>query len=88
MMGGEASVMKVIFTNILVGLVGVLLYYQFPAFSGVLTLVALLFIYSLMFRLSFFRAFLAWIIQGILAFVLFVLAVMVFGIPVSLAAVS
>lgn len=86
MMGGEASIARVILTNLLVGLVGVLLYYQFPMFSGILSLIALLLVYSMMFRISVIRAAFAWLIQGVIAFLLLLAAVFLFGIPIMLIA--
>ena len=84
LLGGEASIFKVILANLLVGLAGVLIYYQFPAFAGIITFVGLLLIYSMMFRISFVKALFAWILQGIIAFVLLVLAVILLKVPITL----
>ena len=83
-LGGEASILKVIVTNLLVGFMGVLIYFEFPAFSGIITMVALLLIYSFMFKLSIIRAFVAWILQGIVAFALMMVAVLLLGVPISI----
>ncbi len=84
MMGGEASFFKVILANLLVGIVGVVIYYQFPVFAGIITLLALLFIYSIMFKISIFKAFFAWVLQGIIAFLLLMIAIFLIGVPIGI----
>lgn len=65
-LGGEASIFKVIAANIVVGVI----YFFVPSLFA---FVLLLFVYKMMFDLSWFGAFCAWIIQFIIG------ALLVFG---------
>ncbi len=73
-LGGKATILKVILVNIAVGLLGFLL--NIPIIGFIL----LLLIYKEMFELSWFRAFLAWILQFVVAVILILCAVLLLGI--------
>ena len=73
-LGGKATILKVIFVNLIVGVI-----------SGVLAIpllgfILLLFIYKKFFELSWLKAFLASILQFVVAAILVVVAVVVLGI--------
>ena len=73
-LGGKATILKVIFVNLFVGIV-----------SGVLSIpllgfILLLFIYKKFFELSWLKAFFALILQFVVAVILVVIAIVVLGI--------
>ena len=73
-LGGKATILKVIFVNLFVGII-----------SGVLSIpllgfILLLFIYKKFFELSWLNAFFAWILQFVVAVILVVIVIVVLGI--------
>jgi hypothetical protein len=78
LLGGNSNLLKTAFVNLIVGLIGAVIYGFLP-FGGLLAFIALLFIYKMMFGLSFLRAFLAWGLQFIIAGLIF-WALIAFGV--------
>ncbi|MBW2999604.1 hypothetical protein KY339_02925 [Candidatus Woesearchaeota archaeon] len=75
MLGGRSSILKVIGVSILVAIAVAVINTFFGAFlSMVLGFLALLLIYRAMFEIGFIRAFFAWALQGVIAFLLLALA--------------
>lgn len=76
-LGGEASVFKVLFVNLIAGIVGIVVN------SHLVTFLLLIFVYKLMFRLSWIAAFFAWMLQFVIALLLVGIAIMLdFGIAI------
>ncbi|MBD3309895.1 hypothetical protein GF351_01615 [Candidatus Woesearchaeota archaeon] len=82
MLGGKATILKVIIVNLLVALAAFVigLIIKVGWVGSVLTAVALLFIYSFMFRIGWVRSALAWLLQVIIAVILIAIFAL-FGIP-------
>jgi hypothetical protein len=78
MLGGDSSILKAAFVNFLAGLVGAGIY-LFTGYGWVVAFIALLVVYKLMFGLGFIRAFFAWVLQGVIGF-LILLALVYFGV--------
>jgi len=70
LLGGKSSLFKVILVNLILGVINGFIDTKFALFSGILSFVALLFIYKIMFDLGWLRAFLVWILQFVIAFIL------------------
>lgn len=69
MLGGEASVLKVLLVNLIAGIIGVVVNSHLVAF------LMLIFVYKMMFRLSWIGAFIAWVLQFVIAALLVALAI-------------
>lgn len=73
-LGGRASIIKILFANILVAVLGALVFSYFGILEGVWSYViafgVLLIVYSIMFEISIIKAFLAWLLQGAILFIL------------------
>jgi len=76
--GGDASILKVFFTNILVAIISSVLLRLF-GFGALIILLSTILVYMFMFKLGFFRAFFAWLIQYVVAFLLVLLFLFVLG---------
>lgn len=76
--GGDASILKVFLTNIIVGIVSAVLMGLF-GFGALIILLVTILIYKAMFDLGFFRAFFAWLIQYVIAFLLVILFAFILG---------
>ncbi len=74
-LGGKATIFKVLMVNLIVGIVGAVL--DVPVVGFVL----LLFVYKEVFKLSWFSAFFAWILQFVVALAL-VIGAVAFGVAV------
>ncbi len=77
LLGGHSSITKAALVNFIAGVVGAGIYF-FTGYGGIAAFIALLVIYKIMFRLSFLRVLLAWFLQGVIGFLLF-LALVYFG---------
>jgi hypothetical protein len=78
LLGGHSNLFKTAFVNFIVGLIGAAIY-AFAPFGGLLAFVALLVVYKFMFGLSFLRALLAWVLQFVIAGLIF-WALIAFGV--------
>ena len=68
MLEGKSSLFKAIIANIVVAVLSFMISLKMTRFAGLLSFLALLFVYKIMFRIGWFRASLAWLIQlGIIA---------------------
>jgi len=79
LLGGDSSIIKVIIVNISVGVVAALINFYVNAYAGIVAFISMLFIYKLAFDLGWIRAFLAWILQGIILVLLILGLILVFG---------
>jgi len=68
-LGGDASVFKVLIVNLIVGIIGI------AVNSHLIAFLLLIFVYKMMFRLSWISAFLAWVLQFVIAALLVALAI-------------
>ena len=73
LLGGKASLLKVIIINLAIGFLDGLITNKFGLFASVISFVVLLAIYKIMFDLGWIRAFFAWILQAVIAILLTVL---------------
>ena len=65
---GKSSLVKAIIANIAVALLSFLIGIKLANYAGLLSFVVLLFVYKIMFRIGWFRAAIAWLLQlGIIA---------------------
>lgn len=79
LLGGDSSILKVIVVNLAVGFAALLLNSFFGVLGGLISFIAMLFIYKVAFDLGLIRAFLAWILQAIVVVVLGFIAIILFG---------
>lgn len=70
LMGGEASLMKVVFANILVGVIVYGVKFLFASIPGFVSFVLMLFIYKVMFKLGWLKTFFAWLLQIVVIIIL------------------
>ncbi|MBN2567619.1 hypothetical protein JXB02_06075 [Candidatus Woesearchaeota archaeon] len=78
LLGGEATLFRVIVMNIIAGFIAGLLRDALPGFIGaVIAFLGLLFIYKHSFRLGWLRTFVAWLLQFFIAAIIIVLIVMI-----------
>jgi len=68
-LGGDASILKVLLVNLIVAIIGIAINSNITAF------ILLLFIYKEVFKLSWISAFLAWLLQFVIALVLVGIAI-------------
>jgi hypothetical protein len=73
LMGGRGGIIRVIIVNVLVGLLVSWLGSTINIFVAAATFILMLFIYKVMFKLSWLKAFFAWILQFIIIIVIIVL---------------
>jgi hypothetical protein len=66
LLGGRASILKVIFVNLLVAIVAIAINILFNSWIGLITFILMLWIYKDFFRLGWIRAILAWLLQFVL----------------------
>ncbi|MCA9478660.1 MAG: hypothetical protein KC535_05930 [Nanoarchaeota archaeon] len=78
LLGGKSSIIKAILVNVISGIV-VGAIYAFLPFASIIAFIALIWLYHEIFRLRWFKAFLAWIIQITLSFLLILLLGIIFG---------
>ena len=81
MLGGRSSIFKVIVANILASIISVLVYGYFHTWTGLISFILMIWLYTVMFHIGFVRALLAWILQFIIAVLLVLLMFVVFGAP-------
>lgn len=79
LLGGKSNIFKAILVNIIVGLVTAGIYGLLP-YASIISMIALVWIYREMFRLKWFKAFLAWIVQITLTFVFILIFAILFGV--------
>jgi hypothetical protein len=80
-LGGDATIFKVLITNIIVA-ISVALFTTFFALGGLFILIPVIIIYMFMFDLGLFKALIAWFLQFFIAVVLVIIAVMLFGVTI------
>ena len=78
LLGGKTSIFKTILVNLAISVVVGIIYLLLP-YASLIAFIAILWIYREMFRLRWFKAFLAWVIQITLTFVL----ILILGIAVG-----
>jgi len=78
LLGGDSGILKSFFVMILAGIVQAVVSWLVPSLLSFLAFVALIFVYKVMFDLSLFKAFLAWLLQVVfVALLIAILAVVV-----------
>lgn len=81
MMGGDASLFKVLLTNTLITLASLAATWFF-GFGGLFVFLLIIPTYMLMFQLGFFKAIFAWLIQYVLAIVIAYAVIIFFGLTI------
>ena len=76
-MGGRSSIIRVIFVNFVMAAIFVYLGIYLNAYLGIAAFLSTLLVYKIIFRLSLFRSFLAWVLQYIIAIGLFALILVI-----------
>ena len=71
LLGGETNLFRVLYVNFFIAVISVLLSIYVESLAGVLSFFALLFLYKVMYDLSWLRALLAWCLQFVIIFVFF-----------------
>ncbi len=74
-LGGRTSIPWAAVTNFIAGVCGAIIYVSLSRYGAIVAFLALLVIYKFMFSLTWTRAFLAWILHGVIGFLLFLLLV-------------
>lgn len=69
--GGRTSLAWAAITNIIVGVTGGIAYAAIGKYAAIPAFIVLLVVYKFMFSLGWTRAFLAWLFQGILGFLIY-----------------
>lgn len=85
LLGGHSTIIKVLFVNLLVGIVLAVLNFLFGYVAGIIGFIAMILIYMNMFDLGFLRALLAWLLQAVIAAIIGILLVVLFGITLTAA---
>jgi hypothetical protein len=80
----KAGFIRVMLVNIVVALVIILIHSSFGTWAGLVAFIALLFIYKEMFGLGWIGAFLAWVLEAIVAVAIVILLVLLLGIALIL----
>jgi|TARA_B100002003_G_C14117165_1_gene537323 hypothetical protein len=81
MLGGHATILNVLLTNIIVGLLTGWLVASFGAGTLIILLVTI-FLYSFIFKMGMIRSLFAWLIQYVVAAILIIIVLMLFGISI------
>ncbi len=80
LLGGNSSLLKVILINIFIGFLTTAINNRFAHYTTLITLVAILLIYKVMFELSWLKAVLALVLQSAVVVILLFLAKVLLGI--------
>jgi hypothetical protein len=75
LLGGRSSTLKVIITNLLTAFIVYLIYEFVNHYAGFIAFIATILVYRIAFRLGWIRAFLAWILQAVIALILVLVGV-------------
>ena len=78
-LGGRTGLFKPVFVNILVGIVVAAIYWLLP-FASIIAFIVTIWLYRELFRLKWWKALVAWFMQGFVAFLLVLLLGAIFGI--------
>lgn len=79
LLGGESSLLKVVLVNFVVAVIFVLSYMYFTVFAGLIAFILMLLVYKVMFDIGWIRAILAWLLQFVIAVILILILIAVFG---------
>jgi len=77
---GKSSWFKAILANVIVAVLSYVISAKIGNYSGIITFIALLFIYKIMFHIGWFRAFIAWALQGIIIAIFWALMYWLLGV--------
>ncbi len=83
-LGGRSSILKVILVNFIVGLIGAYLNSTLGWLAGIVSFIAMLFIYKIIFGLGWIRAFLAWILQAVIIAIIIIALILIAGVTLLL----
>lgn len=70
-MGGHSTIVKSALTNLLAGFFTGIIYFFFSRYAALIAFIATLFIYKVMFSIGWIKAFLVWVLEGIIIVSLF-----------------
>jgi len=73
LLGGRTSITWAALTNLIVGITGGIVYVFLAKYAAIVAFIILLLVYKFMFSLGWIRAFLAWLLQGVVIILLYVL---------------
>lgn len=73
LLGGRSSIVKVIFANIVIAILGYFIQTEIGTFASLLTFIVMLFVYKVMFEMGWIRSFLAWLLQYVLILIFFII---------------
>ena len=73
-LGGKTTIFKTVFINIIAGIVVSAVQYFFLVYGSIIAFIVLIWIYHEAFRLKWFKALLAWVLQLIFLVLLYTLA--------------
>jgi hypothetical protein len=79
LMGGKSSILRVILANIIVGILAIFIDMKLGHFAGIVSFIAMLFIYKHLFHVGYLRALLAWVLQFVIILI-FILALAAIGV--------
>ena len=75
-LGGNSSIVWAAIANLIAGICAAFIYIFLARYAALISFIALLLVYKLMFSLGWIRAFLAWILQGVIGLLLIWLLIM------------
>ena len=84
-MGGKTSLFKTIFINLISGLIVGAVKYVFKTWGALIAFIFLIWIYHESFRLKWFKAFFAWILQFVFVAIFYFILLALFGVSLGLA---
>ena len=73
MFGGDSTLLKAILTNLIAGVLGGVISLLFSRTGLLVYFIVLLLVYKMMFKIGWIKAFLVWLLQGIILFVFLIL---------------
>jgi hypothetical protein len=79
-LGGKTNLFKTAFVSLIAGVIVALIKDAFSTFGGLFAFVFLIWIYREAFRLKWLKAFLVWLLQGVVLFILALIFGLLFGV--------
>ncbi|MBN2111849.1 hypothetical protein JW707_01990 [Candidatus Woesearchaeota archaeon] len=76
MFGGDSSLLKAALTNFIAGILGGVIFFLFDGIALFVYFVVLLLVYKTMFNIGWIKAFLVWLMQGVILLALMLLFVL------------
>ncbi|MBN2367988.1 hypothetical protein JXC34_03140 [Candidatus Woesearchaeota archaeon] len=82
-LGGKTTLFKTAFVALISGIIVSAIKFQFKTFGGILAFFVLIWIYHEVFRLKWFKAFVAWILQFVFLAIFYVIALFLIALVVG-----